>query len=108
MKEYRAKDAKEFLDLLRPSVHTWLSEGVLYSNWGFRGQANSSWRLLPSAWRPELQSYFQSGLNWARKNYAKPRLPARAQDGKKRDIQLFEVPAGTAHAEYTVQGQRGS
>lgn len=24
------------------------------------------------------------------------------------DILLFEVPPGTAHAEYTVQGQRGS
>lgn len=45
--------AREFVDALDISGPDWVDAGRLTSRWVFRGQAHSSWRLQPPAWRPE-------------------------------------------------------
>lgn len=47
----RAQSAYEFLDVLRRSrEHWWEEHGQM--PWVFRGHADESWQLVPSAWRP--------------------------------------------------------
>jgi hypothetical protein len=48
----RYERAREFLDALDLSRPEWSGDG-LGARWIFRGQADSSWRLQPAAWRPE-------------------------------------------------------
>jgi hypothetical protein len=47
----QCKDAQDFLDKLRLSNPIWLSPDEHKSSWVFRGQADASWNLLPSAVR---------------------------------------------------------
>src|SRR5690606_25043044 len=47
-KEVKLKTAQEVLDYLRLSAPHWEAKD---HTWIFRGQANSDWKLLPSAWR---------------------------------------------------------
>ena len=50
MRELHCKDADEFLSLLRIAHPLW--GGQPSWDWGFRGQGNADWLLLPSAFRP--------------------------------------------------------
>jgi hypothetical protein len=45
--------AEEFLDALRITDQRWLTESQWVSQWIFRGQRKSDWKLIPSAWRTE-------------------------------------------------------
>lgn len=48
--------AEEFLKTLRRSDRYWCDENSLYCDWIFRGQRDSTWGLLPSAWRDGVES----------------------------------------------------
>ena len=50
MREIHCKDGAEFLDHLRITNPLW--GGQPSWDWGFRGQGNADWLLLPSAFRP--------------------------------------------------------
>ncbi len=53
LKTINLEKAKDFLDFLRLSNSTWLPDQNWNSPWVFRGQANSDWKLNPSALRSE-------------------------------------------------------
>lgn len=74
MQEVEAKTAKEFIDLLRPTNPGWLSNQALYSNWGFRGQGDAAWGLLPSAWRESGRELLKPSIEFNRKIGAKFKL----------------------------------
>lgn len=46
--------AEKFLDCLRPSHPSWSGRSQL---WGFRGQSDAIWHLVPSAFREDFQNY---------------------------------------------------
>lgn len=54
--------ARQFLDLIRRSNPRWLESNATLTPWLFRGQGNSEWKLIPSAWRPgiDTDSNFQA------------------------------------------------
>jgi len=47
---HEAASAADFIALLRPSNPIWLDGPKM--PWAFRGHADESWKLLPTAWRP--------------------------------------------------------
>lgn len=49
---------EEFVTQLRPSNHQWTPDRL----WVFRGQADSTWSLLPSIWRPKNAHMIRSYL----------------------------------------------
>ena len=55
---FACDDAREFLTILGPLSMTWSQEEPRASPWIFRGQANSDWRLAPSAHRPGVLDGF--------------------------------------------------
>jgi hypothetical protein len=53
--------ADEFLDALRITNQRWLTtESQWESQWIFRGQRKSDWKLIPSAWRTKHLARFQN------------------------------------------------
>lgn len=54
-------DVSSFLNYLSPTNSVWQE----YGKWIFRGQADSSWQLIPRAWRPENKEKLLSFLSVA-------------------------------------------
>lgn len=50
------ESAREFLNAIRRSNPRWLSDDASLTPWVFRGQGDWEWELIPSAWRPAVQS----------------------------------------------------
>jgi hypothetical protein len=48
--------AAEFLDYIRPSKKHWLGGVSAKLRWVFRGQKDSAWEVIPSAWRSDLET----------------------------------------------------
>lgn len=54
VQEHTIGSVQELLELLRPSHEFWRGP---YKLWGFRGQPDSSWNLVPPAFRPGFGGY---------------------------------------------------
>jgi len=59
----RCADAAELLATLDPSSTPW--QPFEYGRWAFRGQANASWDLIPSALRPGQRLSFRDSTTYA-------------------------------------------
>lgn len=66
-----ASSASEFVSLLRRSNSIWWNDGSM--PWAFRGHADASWPLLPSAWRPG-DKIVSAGRNEAMARYDRASL----------------------------------
>ena len=62
--------AQTFLEQLRPSNSYWWKRDEKRSDWVFRGQWNSEWEIIPSAWRK-----FNNPLNELKNKLSKLNLP---------------------------------
>lgn len=77
MKQENFDSAREFLDFLRISKRRWGRSHT--TTWVFRGQADASWPLLPSAWRSPGHEFIRA---IAKKTISKvhddlPKLPSK-------------------------------
>ena len=54
LEDIDCQSAEEFIDNLRLSHPRWKTNS-LTSDWIFRGHQDSSWKLIPSAWRPSIR-----------------------------------------------------
>jgi hypothetical protein len=62
---YHSPSAADFVALLRASNPEW-SEGTA-TPWAFRGHADDSWGLIPSAWRPANQTILAARVDATRR-----------------------------------------
>lgn len=53
------KNASDLIDLLRPTNRLWAGQNA---HWGFRGQSDSTWQLVPRALRVDWQSFLPSKM----------------------------------------------
>jgi hypothetical protein len=72
MRHFNCKKASEFISLLRITHELW--GGQPSWDWGFRGQGNAEWPLLPSAFRPGTK------LSFADESVTAPCADLREQD----------------------------
>lgn len=55
--EIQCNNARDFIDILRPSNKIWSNNSANTSPWIFRGQQDSQWNLTPAAWRFSRRKY---------------------------------------------------
>lgn len=56
----KVRSPREFVESLRPSNAQWWEEGL--KPWVFRGHGAATWKLLPSAWRPNASVFLAARL----------------------------------------------